>query len=162
MKQITEDNYLKYENYKEQFKRLNRALSNGFNLEAMFIEYAIIEDRTESILRHAGLWDACCKKTKNGIPSIDSKLKYIQKHAENKKHLLHRYFSDDLLCQILTWKECRNKLIHALLKQQIEHNEIEQLALQGYEYTKLIRNRSSCYNRAQEKINLKEAAKSDS
>ena len=33
------DNRLKYENYKEQFRRLNKALVNGFNLEAMFIEY---------------------------------------------------------------------------------------------------------------------------
>ena len=49
-------NQQKYENYKEQFKRLNRALANGFNLEAMFIEYAILEDRTESILRHAEQW----------------------------------------------------------------------------------------------------------
>ena len=39
----TIDNQLKYENYKEQFRRLNKALANGFNLEAMFIEYAIIE-----------------------------------------------------------------------------------------------------------------------
>ena len=31
------DNMQKYENYKEQFKRLNRALANGFNLEAIFI-----------------------------------------------------------------------------------------------------------------------------
>ena len=51
------ENRLKYENYREQFKRLNNALHNGFNLEAMFIEYAIMEDRTESILRHTGKWD---------------------------------------------------------------------------------------------------------
>ena len=39
MAEITSENRLKYENYKEQFKRLNKALANGFNLEAMFIEY---------------------------------------------------------------------------------------------------------------------------
>lgn len=33
------DNQLKYENYREQFKRLKKALISGFNLEAMFIEY---------------------------------------------------------------------------------------------------------------------------
>ncbi len=33
---------LKYENYQEQFKRLNTAMRSGFNLEAMFIEYAIM------------------------------------------------------------------------------------------------------------------------
>ena len=32
---VLADNMQKYENYKEQFKRLNRALANGFNLEAV-------------------------------------------------------------------------------------------------------------------------------
>ena len=59
---VLADNMQKYENYKEQFKRLNRALANGFNLEAVFIEYAIMEDRTESILRHAGKYEAYLKK----------------------------------------------------------------------------------------------------
>ena len=58
------ENQLKYENYREQFKRLNSALHSGFNLEAMFIEYAIMEDRTESILRHADKWEAYIKSRK--------------------------------------------------------------------------------------------------
>lgn len=138
----------KYENYKEQFKRLNRALGSGFNLEAMFIEYAIMEDRTESILRHAGVWDHYLKSRKGRDPNIDSKIKYIQKRAENKKDLLHKYFSDDLLDRILAWKMDRNRLIHALLKQQIVHNEIENLATSGYELTKLLRTKAGNYNRA--------------
>ncbi len=36
------DNYQMYENYKEQFKRLDRALRYEFYLEALFIEYAIL------------------------------------------------------------------------------------------------------------------------
>ena len=44
-----EQNTQKYENYREQFKRLNKAMNSNFNLEAMFISYAIMEDRTESI-----------------------------------------------------------------------------------------------------------------
>ena len=58
-------NQQKYENYTEQFRRLKKALANGFNLEAMFIEYAIIEDRTESILRHADLWDSYIKSQRS-------------------------------------------------------------------------------------------------
>ena len=42
------------ENYKEQFKRLDKALKAGFNLEAIFIEYAIMEDRTSFIEAHFG------------------------------------------------------------------------------------------------------------
>lgn len=142
------DNRQKYENYKEQFRRLNKALANGFNLEAMFIEYAIMEDRTESILRHAGLWEAYLKSRKGRGPTIDSKVRYIEKRAENKSDLLHRYFADDLLANILAWKEERNRLIHALLKQQFAHNEIGTLAQKGNELVKALRTRSGSYNRA--------------
>lgn len=145
------DNQQKYENYKEQFQRLNKALANGFNLEAMFIEYAIMEDRTESILHHAELWDAYIKSRKGREPTINSKVQYIQKRAENKKDLLHRYFSDDLLERVLAWKEERNRLIHALLKQQFEHNEIAVLATKGNELVKALRSKSGSYNRAIEK-----------
>ena len=33
-----QDNQLKYQNYKEQFKRLNNAITQHFYLEAVFIE----------------------------------------------------------------------------------------------------------------------------
>jgi len=148
---ILSENQLKYENYKEQFRRLNKALANGFNLEAMFIAYAIMEDRTESVLRHADLWEAYVKSRKGREPTINSKVQFIRKHAENKKDPLHKYFSDDLLDQILLWKDERNRLIHALLKQQLAHNEICELAMQGNELVKTLRSKSSSYNRAVEK-----------
>ena len=142
------ENQLKYENYREQFKRLNSALNNGFNLEAMFIEYAIMEDRTESILRHADKWEAYIKSRKGREPGIDSKIRYIQKLAEQKKTIPNKYFSDDLLDRILIWKEDRNRLIHALLKQQLEHNEVSELAAQGKQLVDELRNRANKYNRA--------------
>ena len=145
------ENQLKYENYKEQFTRLKSAMNSGFNLEAMFIEYAIMEDRTESILRHADKWEAYLKNRKGRDPNIDSKVKYIQKLAENRKDLLHRYFSDDLLDRIMAWKEDRNRLIHALLKQQLEHNEIKALAEQGKLLVDELRKRTGNYNRAIDK-----------
>ena len=141
------ENQLKYENYKQQFTRLKSALHSGFNLEAMFIEYAIMEDRTESILRHADKWEAYLKNRKGRDPNIDSKVKYIQKLAENRKDLLHKYFFDELLDRILAWKEDRNRLIHALLKQQLEHNEIKALAEQGKQLVDELRKRTGNYNR---------------
>ena len=145
------DNQQKYENYAEQFRRLNKALANGFNLEAMFIEYAIMEDRTESILRHAGYWDAYMKKRGHRDATINSKITYIQGKANADDKLLRKFFSDDLLDRILAWKEVRNRLIHALLKQQFEHDEISELATKGNELVKALRSRSSSYNRALEK-----------
>ncbi len=150
------ENQLKYENYREQFKRLNSALNNGFNLEAMFIEYAIMEDRTESILRHADKWDAYTKKQNGRDPTINSKVKYIQKLAAFQNDLLHRYFSDSLLDQILIWKDQRNRLIHALLKQQFEHNEVRELAAQGKQLVDELRKRAGNYNRAIDRRKAKE------
>ena len=151
------ENQLKYENYREQFKRLNSALHSGFNLEAMFIEYAIMEDRTESILRHAGKWEAYMKSRKGREPNIDSKIKYIQKLAENRKDILHKYFSDDMLTNLLNWKEERNRLIHALLKQQLEHNEVTELAAEGKRLVDELRNRANKYNRAMDRRKAKDA-----
>ena len=142
------ENQLKYENYREQFKRLKSALNSGFNLEAMFIEYAIVEDRTESILRHAGKWDSYLKSRKGRDPTIDSKIRYIQKMAEEKKALANKYFSDDLLDRLLKWKDERNRLIHALLKQQLAHNEVCTLAVQGKELVDELRKRAGNFNRA--------------
>ena len=151
------ENQLKYENYKEQFTRLKSALHSGFNLEAMFIEYAIMEDRTESILRHTEKWEAYLKKRGRNELTLNSKIVYIQKLMEsNRKELLHRYFSDDLLDRILAWKEDRNRLIHALLKQQLEHNEIRTLAEQGKQLVDELRKRAGNYNRAMDRQRAKE------
>ena len=150
------ENRLKYENYREQFKRLNNALHNGFILEAMFIEYAIMEDRTESILRHTGKWDVYMKSRKGREPNIDSKIRYIQKIAEEKKTLPNKYFSDTLLNDILQWKEDRNRLIHALLKQQLEHGEVGELAAKGKQLADALRTRAGSYNRSADRQKAKE------
>ena len=145
-------NQQKQANYTEQFRRLKLALKNGFNLEAMFIEYAILEDRTESILRHADLWDAYIKSRKGREPNIDSKIKYIQKRAANKKATLHKCFSDDLLDRVLAWKEERDRLIHALLKQQLTEEDVNRIASEGNDLVRVLRSRASAYNKSLENL----------
>ncbi len=150
------ENQLKYENYREQFKRLNSALRSGFNLEAMFIEYAIMEDRTESVLHHAGKWETYLKKRGRNGTTLNSKIVYIQKQMEsNRNDLLNRYFSNDLLDRILVWKEDRNRLIHALLKQQLGHNEVSKLTAQGKLLVDELRKRAGNYNRAMDRRKAK-------
>lgn len=108
-----------------------------------------MEDRTESILRHGSLWDAYLKNHK--YITINSKITYIRKRMESGDKLLKKYFSDDLLEQVLLWKDKRNRLIHALLKQQLAHNEVSELASQGNELVKTLRSRAGSYNRTVEK-----------
>lgn len=145
-------NQIKYENYKEQSKRMNSAMNKGFYLEALFIEYAIIEDRTESVLRHAGKWEPYLKKRGRYDPTLNSKVDYIRKVKDsNRKDLLNKYFSNELLDSIITWKEDRNRLIHALLKQKLEHNEIKSIAEQGKLLVDEIKKNSGKYNSAIDK-----------
>ena len=147
------DNAQKHENYREQFVRLKKALASEFYLEAIFIEYTIIEDRTESILRHAGKWDAYLKKRGRYQVTLDSKIAYIQDFAREKKSIAHKYFSDTLMDEILEWKEERNRLIHALLKQTLTTEEVSEIAHRGERLTKEIRTRATNFSRALERIN---------
>lgn len=145
------ENMQKYENYKEQFKRLNKAMNNRFYLEAIFISYAIMEDRTESILRHAGKWEQCVKRSRNGAPGIHFKINKIKNLADQNVSLLNKYFSDDLLDNILEWKDERNRMIHALMKQSLTTDILESLAVQGKEYARTLANRSGNFSRAIER-----------
>ena len=144
MSEPVPENIRKYENYKEQFKRLNRAMSNAFYLEALFIEYAIMEDRAEAILRYEdnGI------SSKNGFVSIDRKLNKIGKIAEQKRSLPNRYFSDDLIERIAAWKEERNRLIHALMKQSLTTEGLRCLAEEGRTLACELRDRANLYKRA--------------
>lgn len=141
----------KFENYKEQFDRLKKALNNDFHLEAIFIEYAILEDRTQAILEHANLWDAYMKTRKGRMPNIDSKLMFIHKHAQSGKALLGRYFADDLMLELRAWKNKRNPLIHDLLNQKLGPDDLKNLAEEGSELMKDLRNRATNHRRALER-----------
>ena len=143
MTETMPDNMLKYENYKEQNKRLKKALDNEFYLEAVFIEYAIMEDRTESILRYEGN-----TINSNGFVSIDRKITKIEKIAENKKGLARKYFTIEFMGQIRTWKNKRNGLIHALIKKNTTTQELLDLAEEGRQLTKELCRLSTNYKRA--------------
>ena len=142
-----EDNMQKYENYKEQFKRLKRAIDNMFFLEAISIEYAIFEDRTKAILTLAGKYEAYLKKRGRYSETLDSKVKYIQGFASEKKSLLHRYFGDNTLERILDWKESRNTLIHALLNQKLTTENLKDVASTGQGLARIICDRVTNYRR---------------
>lgn len=148
----------KYFNYKEQFERLNRAMRNEFYLEAIFIEYAILEDRTKSVLEHGGFWAAFQKKCGKKA-GIHAKLNHIQSLATNKSNSLHRYFSDDLVDLLIAWKNKRNPLIHDLLNQKLGPDDLKNLATEGSQLVKILRTRVTSHNRAVDKAKEKKNGK---
>ena len=141
-------NLQKQLNYREQFKRLDKALNNNFYLEALFIEYAIMEDRTESILRYEGNE---IKVKEGSFISINRKLDKIKKIAEQRKSLPERYFSDNLIECIQLWKDERNRMIHALMKQSLTTEELTELALEGKILCRKLCNKANNYKRAVER-----------
>lgn len=137
------DNMQKYANYKEQMGRLKKALSHGFYLEAIFIEYAIMEDRLESVLRHSGKWNP----KPNEYWSIDRKLNRVAKIAEEKRSIAAKYFPKELTDVLRTWKEQRNQLIHALLKQSLHTEDLREHAETGHALVKTLCSKTTSYNR---------------
>ena len=143
-----QNNNQKYVNYKEQMGRLKKAMNYGFYLEAIFIEYAIIEDRLESILRHSGRWSA---KFDEDPPTINKKLNIVDELARRKKSFPQKYFNQELISEIRDWKEYRNKIIHALLKQDLNTEQLLAIAQKGELLAKTLSNKVTSYKRALEK-----------
>ena len=77
--------------------------------------------------------------------------------AREKKTLPNKYFGDDLLANILQWKEDRNRMIHALMKQSLTTEELEALALTGREYARVLANRATSFRRAVERRKKRDA-----
>lgn len=146
-------NMEKYENYKEQMGRLKKAMDNHFLLEALFIEYAVLEDRCESILRHSGAFNPERHKT------LNSKLNRIAELARNKKTPLHQHITPELVDEIKVWKEKRNRLIHALMKQKLTGEELERIVTQGQQLVKTMCSKTTSYKRRlerEQKVNMTE------
>ena len=140
-----EANRQKYENYREQMRRMSSALRSGFYLEAIFIEYAIIEDRLESALSHADAFNPRKQKT------INAKLNKLEKLCENRSGLAWKYFSPELIESMRSWKNRGNPLIHELMNQKLETSELEGFAREGEALVKTLKNKVGSFNRANDR-----------
>lgn len=82
-------NMQKYETYKSIYESLTKSLKYGFYYEAIFLEYAILEDRLASVLKYAEIPYI----DKNGHDvSISKKLNLIG----TRKELAEKFYKDRL------------------------------------------------------------------
>lgn len=125
--------------------RLKKALSSGFWLEACMIEYAIIEDRTASILLHAGITDKGWeKKLYNKLNSID--------HQIGKKHpIISKKVSAETIQGIREWKDLRNEAVHRACVTAYNEEAFRALAERGKELMDRISNDAQKVSRAEKK-----------
>ena len=94
----------KYENYKVLKVKLKKALAAEFFYEAIFIEYAILEDRTESALIHAGVKHLNSKgnpaKLTDKINKMRSNPAFTQSYVRKRSH-------SSFLMTSIEWKRKR-------------------------------------------------------
>lgn len=144
------NNYQKNEKYSELMLGLNKSIKNEFYYESIFISYAILEDRTESLLRHARL------KTKDPNQqtlTLNQKINKIKQSAIFKDKYIEKHLTQELIFEISNWKSKRNKLIHDLIHSPYSNNEIKKIALEGYNLVKRMNNKSTLVNKYLDKNN---------
>ena len=139
-----EENILKYENYKTQKSRLEKAISQKFYIEAIAIEYSIFEDRSESALRHAGIKTV----SSNGNPlTLSRKLNKLASDSTFSPKNIRSKMPIELLERIQNWKKKRDALIHALLVLKTDMKQFEETAEEGKELIKIFDNKVACIKR---------------
>lgn len=144
-----EKNMEKYENYRHQKERLKKALKDEFYLEAVLIEYAIMEDRLESALVHAEAFNP--KKHE----MIKPKLKRLHSLGTERGTGFSRYYPEELLGAIESWIGRRNTLVHSLMKSSVDDGMLKDCAEEGKELTDRLDGRVSAYKRAITRANNK-------
>lgn len=143
-------NIQKYESYKAMHENLSKAMKNGFFYEAIFIEYAILEDRFSSVLRHAGI---PYMNNKGRDVAITEKIKRIR----NSKELSGKFYKDrlteKLLDELVGWLGERNDLIHHLAKLPYDSESVKHIAETGYELVMTVQKKSASVIRHLNRVN---------
>ncbi|MBR3641310.1 MAG: hypothetical protein IKN53_04700 [Oscillibacter sp.] len=103
-----EKNVEKQERYTVLKTRRKRALAGGFWLEACMIEYAIMEDRTSSILYYGKV----CKDPYSVKKMLRNKLNAIDTQIGKKHPILSKKVDRALIAEIGAWIENRNDMVH--------------------------------------------------
>ncbi|MBP3412963.1 MAG: hypothetical protein J6K89_06845 [Oscillospiraceae bacterium] len=140
---MEEKNMEKYQIYKDMMENLKKAMTAGFYYQAIFIEYAILEDRFTSALRCAGVKYL----NKNGREiDMSYKLGKLRGNAEFAIPYVRKRLPLELLDEVEAWKKERDKLIHNLAKIPYNDKAVEAVAVKGQDLVKLLDNRIKSVN----------------
>lgn len=137
-------NMEKYEAYKSMKVNLSKAIKSGFYYEAIFIEYAIIEDRCLSVLLCTGI--ECYDK--KGIPiMISQKLNLLRSHPIFTTPYVRKRITLDFLTEIEEWKRQRDKMVHDLADLPYDPETVKSIAEHGKEVVRQLDNKVKSINR---------------
>ena len=140
---MSEKNMEKYEVYKSMNENLSKAMRAGFYYQAIFIEYAIIEDRCSSVLRHAGV----SYQNSNGQDiSISQKLRKMRDNPAFHVPYVRQRITLELIEKLYGWKDKRDNFIHHMAKIPYDHESVKETAVTGQTLVKLLSNKVKSVN----------------
>lgn len=143
------NNLEKRNKYAELMKKLDEATNNEYYYEAMFIEYAIFEERTRAMFEHA---QVSYKNINDREYSIDKKLKTIKTNKSFQDEYIKKHITEELLNKIIDWKNQRNDLMHDIIKSNYDNEKVKKLALEGECLVKRINSKSKLVTNYLDKI----------
>lgn len=144
-------NLEKRDKYAQLMKKLEDATNNEYYYEAIFIEYAIFEERTRAMFEHAQV----SYKNKNDKEySIDKKLRTIKTNKYFQDEYIKKHITEELIDKIIEWKNQRNNLMHDIIKSNYDNEEVKNLSLQGECLAKKINSKSQLVNNYLDKKNM--------
>lgn len=131
-------------------EHLAKAMRAGYYYQAIFIEYAIIEDRCLSALRYAGV-----KYTDNkgNDITLSQKLNKMRSNSVFDVPYVRQRITFQLLDDITEWKRERDRLIHALAKIPYDHESIKDIATKGQDLVRVLSNKVKSINNYHRKTN---------
>lgn len=141
--------------YKDLMARMDLALLEEFYMEACWIQYAIVEDRINSVIRHS--------YPKNGeeflktFRGLDRKFDHIRDKIHPADEDCVKTINKDLLKRLVRWKDKRNTLMHeiadtdnlARVQAQLKKlapegkNLVNELSAKVWKYKKLVARRGT-------------------
>lgn len=135
--------------YAEQKIRLKKAMSGGFYYEAILIEYAMFEDRTNSVLKNSN-----CKITNSrGNPlKLSEKLNKINDSPEFQSKYIKQRLPRELIEAIREWKDERNTLVHDLMNTKYDVQAAKEIAEKGKELFNRLDNGVRSVNKHNQKL----------
>lgn len=98
--------------YKDLLARMELALLEGFYMEACWIQYAIIEDRFNSVIRHA--YPKRGDELLKTLRGLDRKMDHIAQKIHPEDGDCQKTIHKDLIKRITHWKDKRNDLMHEI------------------------------------------------
>lgn len=132
----------KHETYKMLMGRLKVAIDKEFWYEAIFLEYAMLEDRLHSVIIHGG-------ETINNR-MIDN-IKKVRKMVEKQRSGIGKYFDGEILNEVNDWRDKRNGLVHSLATKEYDNDQVKKVAQDGHDIIKRFSNKTTNYRRYMER-----------